>query len=135
MPLGFGRERTGVGATRQQGMGGVRADVAATRRHGARARSGWRGQKLNGDGRGIWCRSDEGGGGSDGGGGKSAPVGELLRERGRNGEREREDEKRVGAPSLERGTRATHVRGGGGGAAERRWAEEKRAHKNPREAK
>nr|BBF89716.1 hypothetical protein [Oryza sativa f. spontanea] len=68
-------------------MGGIRADAAATRRHGAHARSGWRGQKLNGDGRGIWCRSDEGGGGSDGGGGKSAP--ERAGPRGGDGPGER----------------------------------------------
>nr|CAD41721.3 OSJNBb0034I13.19 [Oryza sativa Japonica Group] len=126
--LGFGFYRRGVRRCR---FGAERTDL------GGQA-LGWRQRRFRGrceSGDGVDALGGEGGG-SDG----------RIRTTGAQA-----GAVKVGAASWRSSTRAAksatgddaggvgqkekaHVRGGGG-AAERRWAEEKTAHKNPREAK
>jgi hypothetical protein len=89
----------------------------------------WKGKPLPSVlGGGQARRAREGRPANSNGGGGNRRRGEEKAERAREGE--------GGALSwLGHDARAQHVRREGGGAAERRWAEEKTAHKNPREAK
>lgn len=89
----------------------------------------WKGKPLPSVlGGGQARRAREGRPANSNGGGGNRRRGEEKAERAREGE--------GGALSwLGHDARAQHVGREGGGAAERRWAEEKTAHKNPREAK